>query len=235
MTAANGRSVAARGDEIARTGADGPVVIADADAATRSLVAHALGRSGLRTVEVADSHGALAAARREHPAVVLLDIGLNDSSSYEVCRVLRHEFDEDLSIVFTSAVRVDPIDRTAGVMLGADDYIVKPFHVEELVARVRRLAARGRDARSARRNGRPLTGREVEILRLLAAGNKPSEIADLLFISRKTVSNHLQRLFTKLDVHSQTQAVAAAFRENLVESGPDRDDRGAHGTAARPT
>jgi len=73
--------------------------------------------------------------------------------------------------------------------------------------------------RSGGENGTStLTDREEEVLRLLAAGSSTQEIADELVISIKTVGGHVQRILTKLGVHSQVQAVAKAYREGLVES-----------------
>lgn len=217
MTAAVAPLGVEAGNGTHETDLDGPVVIVDADDADRSLIALLLSRAGMRTVEASRGEEALEAARRERPALVLLDVCLSDTNGYEICRTLRSEFGDDLPIIFTSGERVDPLDRTAGLMLGADDYIVKPFYPDELVARVRRFVVRTRRVNFQSSDRYDLTPRELEVLRLLAGGNRPADIARQLFISPKTVSNHLQRLFAKLGVHSQAQAVATAFQENLLD------------------
>jgi DNA-binding NarL/FixJ family response regulator len=216
MTAAVSPLVVEAGNGTHEIDLDGPVLIVDADDADRSLIAPRLSRAGMRTVEASSGEEALEAARRERPALVLLDVCLSDTNGYEICRTLRSEFGDDLPIIFTSGERVDPLDRTAGLMLGADDYIVKPFDPDELVARVRRFVVRTRRAHFQSSVRYDLTPRELEVLRLLAGGNRPADIARQLFISPKTVSNHMQRLFAKLGVHSQGQAVATAFQENLL-------------------
>jgi DNA-binding NarL/FixJ family response regulator len=117
-----------------------------------------------------------------------------------------------------SGERIEAYDRVAGLLLGADDYVVKPFAPDELTARVRRLIARSSAAEQA--NGHPkLTRREGEVLRLLARGRGQIEIANELVISSKTVASHIQHILAKLGVHSRAQAVAVAHRSGLfVES-----------------
>ncbi len=132
----------------------------------------------------------------------------------EVCRALREELGEELPIVFISGARTESYDRAVGLMVGADDYVVKPYASDELLARVRRLVRRARlsVARSASR----LTPRELEVLELLAGGHSPHEISAGLFISAKTVSTHVEHIFTKLGVNTRAQAVALAYRDGLV-------------------
>ena len=84
----------------------------------------------------------LAAALKERPALVLLEVGLPDVNGYEVCQELREQIDEQLPVVFLLGGRTQPIDRAAAFLVGGDDYVVKPFESDELLARVRRLLVR---------------------------------------------------------------------------------------------
>jgi DNA-binding NarL/FixJ family response regulator len=127
------------------------------------------------------------------------------------CRELRDRFG-DLPVVIVSGERTESFDRVAGLLLGAADYIVKPFDPDELVARVRRLVVRDRPRPSAT----TLTGRERDVLRLLADGLDQRRIAAELFLSPKTVATHIQHILAKLGVHSRAQAVAVAHRDGLV-------------------
>jgi DNA-binding NarL/FixJ family response regulator len=197
-------------------GSLGPVLVVDDDQAGSDLLREVLGRAGIPTVGLSRGAEVLDEVRRERPVLVVLEVSLPDVNGYEVCRALRSEFGEDLPVILASGTRTDALDRTAGLMIGADDYIVKPFDADELVARVRRLVARSREATVPPARRHDLTPRELEILGLLAGGKRVPDIARTLTISPKTVSNHMQRLFVKLRVHSQSQAVALAFQQGLV-------------------
>ena len=148
----------------------------------------------------------------------MLDVRLPGLSGYEVCHTLRAD-DPDLPIVFISGERVESYDRVAGLLIGADDYLVKPFAGDELLARLRRLLQR---VASPARSAHGLTVRELEVLRQLADGFAAGAIAERLGISPKTVGTHLEHIFSKLGVRTRAQAVAAAYRERLV---PDVDVR----------
>jgi DNA-binding NarL/FixJ family response regulator len=148
---------------------------------------------------------------------VILDVRLPGISGYEVCGWLRSRFHDSLPIMFLSGERIEAFDRAAGLMLGADDYLLKPFSTEELLARVRGLLRR--TVPSPRSLEAKLTIRELEVLRLLAGGLGQKEISGRLTISTKTVGTHIEHILMKLGVQSRTQAVALAYRERLIESG----------------
>ncbi len=138
--------------------------------------------------------------------------GLN---GYEICNRLRARFGRELPLIFVSGERVEPMDRTAGLMLGADDYLVKPFDPGELITRLRRLLERGAPQRPRSGWLAALTAREREVLKLLVAGSTGAAIAEELVIAPKTVATHIQHVLTKLDVRSRAQAVAMAAGEHL--------------------
>jgi DNA-binding NarL/FixJ family response regulator len=151
---------------------------------------------------------------REEPALVVLDVHLPDISGYEVCRELRDMFGERLPILFLSGARTESYDRVGGLLLGADDYLVKPFAHDELLARVRRLLARS--ARDDEARQYDLTVREREVLEHLAAGQDQPTIAKELVISEKTIATHIQHILGKLGVHSRAEAVALAHRHGIT-------------------
>ena len=117
-------------------------LIADEDLSVREVVGRALTRAGFRVREAASGTEALEIVRAEMPQLILLDLELPDLCGYLLCKMLRDEFGDAMSIVLLSDVRTDCLDRTAGLLIGADDYIAKPVVLDELVARVRRLTAR---------------------------------------------------------------------------------------------
>jgi DNA-binding NarL/FixJ family response regulator len=200
----------------------GSVLIVDDDAGFRDLISTLLIRAGLAVEEASGGEEALQAVRARRPEVVLLDVFLPDISGYEVCRELKEEFGDDLPVVFISGERTESGDRVAGLLVGADDYLSKSIDPSELLARMLRFVPDTR-RRGARRNGRAtelhgdLTRRELEVLQLLAEGRRSSDIAEELVISPKTVASHIQGILAKLQVSSQAQAVAVAYRDDLIE------------------
>lgn len=201
-------------------GRSGRILIADGDARTRDAVRSVFARTGFETVDARSGLEALDIAQDERPALVLLEVQLPGVSGYEVCHELREQYGSELPIIFLSATRTDASDRVAGLLIGADDYVVKPFDSDELLARARRLISRGNgrfNGASPSPNGvDALTAREREVLGLLAAGILQDEISTTLFISPKTVATHIQRILAKLGVHSRAEAVAVAHRSSLV-------------------
>jgi DNA-binding NarL/FixJ family response regulator len=197
-----------------------PVLIVDADVDYCATIAEALLRAGFETHCVSTGEAAVKFARKRRPAAVILEVVLPGAAGYEICRELRDEHGEGLPIVFATGERTEPADRVVGLLIGGDDYILKPFDTDELIARLRRLLARSTAQLDAAPNPgamSELTNRESEVLRLLAQGMTQRAIARQLDISPATVGTHIQRVLTKLDVHSRTQAVALAYREGLVE------------------
>jgi DNA-binding NarL/FixJ family response regulator len=205
-------SCGGRGRLAAVSASSGPVLIADEDPTSRDHLARVLEAAGYEIVQVASGEEVLQAVKEVKPSIVLLEIPLGGLSGYEVCRALRAEAGE-MPIVFVSGSRTESYDRVAGLLVGADDYIVKPYAPDELLARVRQLVRRSQPtipSVTAR-----LTKREREVLLLLADGLRQDDIAERLFISRKTVGTHVANILRKLGVRSQTQAVAVAYREEF--------------------
>ena len=196
-------------------------MLADADRRARETTAASLRRAGYETIEVETGADALRAAREEGVRLVLLEVDFPDMSGYEVCHELRETMPVAPAIFFLSGIRTEPLDRVAGLLLGADDFIVKPFDPNELIARVRRFISRRPEASTEHRgNGRPsLTEREQEVLALLVEGGRQKEIAQRLSISPKTVGTHIQNLLGKMGVHSRAELVARAYMLGLFVHG----------------
>jgi len=205
--------------ELASNTSCGSILIVDDDANYRAFVSSMLGRVGYGTREASSGEEALNSIRRERPSCVLLDVLLPGVTGYAVCRELRDEYGEAIPIIFVTGERTEAGDRVAGLLLGADDYVVKPFDPDELLARVRRSIVRsqlagGRAGDQVRDFG--LTDRERDIVMRLADGMGQKAIAAELVISPKTVATHIQRILAKLGVHSRAEAVAVAHREGLT-------------------
>jgi DNA-binding NarL/FixJ family response regulator len=196
------------------------ILVVDDDQNFRAFARELLERAGFGVREAPDGEEALATARTDAPYLVVLDVCLPGIGGYEVLRALQETVDPDLPVVFVSGKRTDTSDRVSALLLGADDYLVKPFEPDELLARVRRSLARsgnGNRGKSAdvSTSLAALTAREREVLELLADGLNQMEIAARLTVSARTVGTHIQHILTKLGVHSRAQAVAFTLRNGL--------------------
>ena len=115
------------------------ILIVDDEPAIVNMLAYNLKRANYEVLIARDGEEALAQARREQPDLIILDLMLPRLDGLEVCRALRRE--RDLPIIMLTA-RDAEVDRVVGLELGADDYVVKPFSVRELMARVKNVLRR---------------------------------------------------------------------------------------------
>jgi len=211
----------------------------------RVLVAddHALLRQGVRQVleleddmevvgEAAGGRQALELQQTLRPDVVVLDVSMPDLNGVEVAAAMKRE-DPNVGIVILT-IHSDAPYILAAVQAGVAAYVLKDVKPELLVRAIRE-AAGGRAYLSptvAQRLMREyvrlatgeerapmgeLTSRELEVLALVAAGKSNSQIARTLYISEKTVKNHLSRIFEKLGVSDRTNAALLAVRHGLPQ------------------
>lgn len=115
------------------------ILVVDDEPPIVDVLTYNLQRAGYEVMVARDGLEALAAARREQPDLVVLDLMLPGMDGLEVCRTLRREC--TVPIVMLTALDAE-VDRVVGLELGADDYVVKPFSVRELVARVKNILRR---------------------------------------------------------------------------------------------
>ncbi len=117
------------------------ILLVEDDQTLRETLAYNLTREGYEVVQAGDGVAALDIARQQRPDLTVLDIMLPGLDGLTVCRTLRHE--TNMLIVLLTA-RSGEVDRIVGLDSGADDYIVKPFSLGELMARLRAVLRRGR-------------------------------------------------------------------------------------------
>ena len=159
------------------------MLVVDDDPPLRRMLERTLAAEGFEVTVAADGGAALVAAERSAPDLIVLDMAMPVLDGLAVCRRLRAKGLPTPILMLTARDAVP--DRVAGLEAGADDYLVKPFAVQELIARLRALTRRrgdqtrsllsyadivlDLDAHSATRGGRPieLTGRESDLLALL--------------------------------------------------------------------
>jgi DNA-binding response OmpR family regulator len=135
------------------------ILLVEDERAITEPLAEALEREGFNVAVAGTAAEAMQTAAAREPDLVLLDIGLPDGSGLDVCRELRK--DSQVPIIMLTA-RGSEADRVAGLELGADDYIVKPFSAREVMARVRAVLRRATAAQSAAGDG-PITIGELSL------------------------------------------------------------------------
>ncbi|CAI3233025.1 response regulator [Desulfovibrio legallii] len=119
------------------------ILVVEDEADIRELLRFNLEREGFSVLEAADGPQALDMARRHTPALVLLDVMLPGLDGFEVCRRLGAQTETAHIPILMLTARGEEMDRVVGLSLGADDYVVKPFSVRELMLRVRAVLRRG--------------------------------------------------------------------------------------------
>lgn len=207
---------------------------------------HALFRRGLENVlaaepdlavvgEAEDGVDAVALVASLAPDVVLMDVRMPRASGIEATRQIRLSQPNTKIVMLT--VSDDEEDLYESVKAGANGYLLKEVSIEEVADAVRSVArghslispsmaskllhefnelSRRADERMKSASPR-LTGRELEVLKLVAKGLSNREISSELFISENTVKNHVRNILEKLHLHSRMEAVVYAMREKLLD------------------
>ena len=203
----------------------GTILIVDSDDASRLTAVQVAVRLGYDARPTPNADELLERLGSDRPVLAIVEVELSGAANgLEVMRQLHEAFDDQLPVILVSERQIDAFDRTAGLMLGADDYLTKPLDAGELLARVKRSLRRVAPAATnghgkSHGNGAEagLSPREGQILTLLAEGRTQRQIADELVISSKTVATHIQHVLSKLGVNTRAQAVSVAFRRGLVD------------------
>jgi NarL family two-component system response regulator LiaR len=215
----------------------------------RILIAddHAVVREGLRALidtepgmelvgEAADGVEAVQRARSLQPDVILLDLVMPRMGGLEAIGQIKQENPDARILVLTSFAEDEKV--FSAIKAGALGYLLKDASPPELLHAIREVY-RGEPSmqptiahkvmRELQRASNlplteePLTGREVEVLRLVAQGLANQEIAEKLFVSERTVRAHVSNILGKLHLANRTQAALYAFREGLASLDADTD------------
>lgn len=207
----------------------------------RVLIAddHALVREGLRRLleldgrieiigEVGDGQGAINLARKYQPEVILMDVNMPGTDGIVATQVIKRELPH-INIIALTVYEDDQV--VEAVKAGVSAYVLKDVASEELANTIFKVRegnvvihprVAGRVARELSRQDRKkeevrLTKRERDVLDLLVKGYSNKEMAGVMFISEKTVKNHLTSIFRKLEVKDRTQAAIYALKNGLVK------------------
>jgi DNA-binding NarL/FixJ family response regulator len=199
---------------------------------------HALVREGLRKLleldenieivtEVGDGQGAINVARKEPLDVIIMDVNMPGTDGIAATRVIKRELPAIKVVALTIYEDEEVVDM---VRAGVSAYVLKDVAGSELIDTIYKVMAgevviHPRVAsRLVRELTRPdkkkdevrLTRREMDVLALLVKGNTNKEMAEIMFISEKTVKNHLTSIFRKLGVKDRTQAAVYALKNHVV-------------------
>jgi len=207
----------------------------------RALIAddHALVREGIRKLleldpdieilnEVGDGQGAINLARREKPDIILMDVNMPGTDGVVATRVIKKEMPGVHVIALTIYEDEEVVEM---VKAGVSAYVLKDVAGAELVDTIHRVMqgevvihprVANRLVRELARNDKKnedtrLTKREKDVLLLLVRGHSNKDMADVMFISEKTVKNHLTSIFKKLGVKDRTQAAVYALKHRIIE------------------
>jgi DNA-binding NarL/FixJ family response regulator len=202
------------------------LIVDDHPIVRAGLVALVVAAADLDVVGTAgDGAEAVALAASARPDVVLMDLRMPGMDGDEAAAAILRQHPEIRVIVLTTYETDDAILRAIGA--GASGYLLKAAPEEELLAGIRAVAG-GEVAlapsvarvlvRQAAQPGAsaPLTRREIEVLRLVAAGHSNRAIGERLFLGEATVKTHLLHAFTKLEVRDRTRAVTRAMELGLL-------------------
>jgi DNA-binding NarL/FixJ family response regulator len=173
--------------------------------------------------EASDGSEAIELFRQLRPDVMLLDLRMPQKGGIEVVQAIRREFSEARILIVTSYQTEEEIFQVLDA--GALGYILKDLGRDALIEAIREVNAGKRWMSSAIRRQfadrglrQPLTGREMEVLKLLARGLTNREIAHVFRISASTVKNHVNSLLTKLEVADRTEAVSFCLSRGLIRT-----------------
>jgi two-component system alkaline phosphatase synthesis response regulator PhoP len=174
-----------------------------------------LEHAGYSVVVASTGPQALALARSQHPALIVLDLKLPDLDGLEVARALRRE--SDVPIIMLTA-RVEESDRLAGLEIGADDYVTKPFSPRELVARVKAVLRRVSNQPAP---GEPLLVADLTIdqARLtVRRGTTPIEVTATEFQVVATLARQPGRVFTRAQLLDAVRGLEVDSFERAIDT-----------------
>ncbi|MBE7709695.1 MAG: response regulator transcription factor [Cyanobacteria bacterium SIG32] len=154
--------------------------------------------------------------------IILLDVMMPNMNGWDTLKEIRKNIEtRDVPVIMITAVNEDH-KMVAGLKNGADDYIIKPFVLPNLLARMEAVLRRSRRSIDLPFTSdtpiQTLTSREKEVLEMAAKGANNKEIAEKLVLSEVTIKSHMNSIFKKLKVTNRTQAVLLAIQMNLIKN-----------------
>ena len=164
--------------------------------------------------EAGDGESAVALAERRRPDVVIMDVRMPGMDGLEATKMLTEKVPDSAVLIFTAYSERSLLSR--GLESGAKGYILKEAPHATLLRAIEKVAS-GEGYVDPALMPAFLTGREREILQLLADGMSNADVATKLFISQETVKSHVRHILAKLEADTRTHAVAIALRESIID------------------
>jgi two-component system, OmpR family, response regulator MprA len=191
------------------------VLIVEDDPRVHSSLDRALRANGYATDSAVCGAEGLAMASGE-PDAIVLDVNLPDISGFEVCRTLRRRGDRTPILMLTARDAVE--DRVEGLDAGADDYLVKPFALTELLARIRALLRRGSDPNDTESNGLAYADLSLDFASLTARrGDRELELTRTEFLMLELFLRNPDRVLTREVIMDRVWGMDARTSSNGVE------------------
>ncbi len=204
------------------------LLLADDHRMLRETLKRSMIDEGFEVVaEASDGMEAVQLAVEHRPDLVLMDVTMPEMDGVEATRQITEQAPEVRVVMLTMHADQDVL--TAAIRAGAVGYLVKDCSFEEVADTIRSAMSNETDvtpqiaatmlaeARTLTDDGESIVSkREIEVLQLIADGCSTPEVAEKLFISQKTVKNHLASIYAKLDARDRTQAVLQAVRMGIV-------------------
>ncbi len=202
----------------------GMVLVVEHETPLRAYLEQQLADDGFEVLATDRATSALELLEQAKPSLVLLDAVLPDGSGFEVCSRLREgepgrAWDRDVPVIMVSA-RGDPVDRVRGFARGCDDYVVRPFVYDELVARMRAVLRRTSGPRHAR-----LAVRDLEIdlaARIVTVGGEPVQLSAKEYELLVALAEDPERVFKKEDLLRDVWGFRSLGRTRTLDSHASR-------------
>ena len=209
------------------------VLVVDDERILRMLIKRQLEIQGYQVRDVSSGSEALSIIEKELPDLIVSDVMMPEMDGLEFCRCLRSSSEGQLVPFIFLSSKGDLDDRIIGLSMGADDYLIKPFEIRELVAKIEAQLERSRristeinkiKQRYAAKKKKseeepeplPLTPAEERVFWEVVQGLTNKQISDRLFISPRTVQTHLSNILGKLDLDNRSQLVRFAFENGYI-------------------
>ena len=199
------------------------ILIVDDEKDIVETLAFMLKTKGFECICAYDGEEGLKLAKECSPDLIILDVMMPNMDGWQTLKAVRsNPYTKHLPVIMLTAVN-DDRKMVAGLKIGADDYVVKPFILPNLLARMEAVLRRSNIAGQKRKDLSAekvslssLTAKEKEVLQMASKGESNKQIAEKLFVKEVTVKTHFNSIFKKLKVANRTQAVLLALQAELI-------------------